>query len=162
MKYGRTIAAVLTSSAIGIGVITNWEGFSPVVYTDLVGVPTIGYGTTQGVKPGDTMTEAEARSRLVKEVENEYGAAVKRCVNVPLYQSEYDAYVSLTYNIGATAFCRSTLVRKLNAGEYSEACNQILRWNRAGGRVVQGLVNRRKAEHALCTKDHKYDAPKTA
>jgi len=161
MKYKRTAVAVLASSALGIGVITNWEGFSPVVYKDIVGVPTIGYGTTQGVKPGDTMTEGEARTRLVKEVEDEYGAAVKRCVNVPLYQSEYDAFVSLTYNIGATAFCRSTLVRKVNVEEYSEACRQILRWNRAGGKVVRGLVNRRKDEYVLCTKDHKYILPKT-
>jgi lysozyme len=71
-------------------------------------------------------------------------------VKVPLYQHEYDAYLSLSYNIGPTAFCKSTLVRKLNQQDYSGACAQILRWNRAGGEVVRGLSIRREAEYKQC------------
>jgi lysozyme len=75
---------------------------------------------------------------------------MKRCVKVPLHQYEYDAYLSLTYNIGEGAFCRSTLVRKLNAGDYEGACKQILRWNNFQGRPLRGLTIRREKEYAMC------------
>ena len=79
-----------------------------------------------------------------------FEGAIKRCVTVPLAQNEYDAYVQLSYNIGAGAFCGSTLVRKLNAGDYMGACQEILRWNKFKGRELRGLTNRRQAEYQLC------------
>ncbi|KJS42728.1 MAG: glycoside hydrolase family 24 [Rhodospirillaceae bacterium BRH_c57] len=145
----RTTLAVLTLSAAGLAGIVGWEGYSGTAYRDVAGVPTIGYGTTEGVKMGDTITKPEAMARAKTDVQA-FEGALRRCVKVPLHQHEYDALVSISYNIGPGAFCRSTLVRKLNAGDYVGACAEILRWNRAGGRVVQGLVNRRKAEYRLC------------
>jgi lysozyme len=146
----RLAACCLVVSALGVGTITQWEGFESTAYKDIVGVKTIGYGSTKGVKLGDTITEPEARKRLEQEIKDEYQAAVHRCVKVPLHQYEFDAFISLTYNIGGQAFCNSTLVRRVNERDYGSACKEILRWNRAGGRVVQGLVNRRKDEYNMC------------
>jgi lysozyme len=79
-----------------------------------------------------------------------FEGALKKCVTVPLYQHEYDAYISLTYNIGEQAFCNSTLVKRLNAGDYEGACAEIRRWNRQGGKASQGLTRRREAEYRQC------------
>lgn len=76
--------------------------------------------------------------------------AVRRCAPVPMYQHEFDAYTSLTYNIGEEAFCGSTLVRKLNAGEYDAACREILRWDKFQGRTLRGLTLRREREYRRC------------
>lgn len=144
------MTGVLVASAIAIGTIASWEGFEENAYRDIVGVPTIGYGSTTGVKMGDTITEQEARTRLIKEVNDVYGKAVTRCITAPLHQYEYDAFTSLAYNIGPTAFCNSTLVKRANERDYASACKEILRWNRAGGKVVRGLVNRRQSEYNIC------------
>jgi lysozyme len=79
-----------------------------------------------------------------------FEGAIKQCVKVPLYQHEYDALIGLAYNVGSNAFCSSTLVKLLNQMRYSEACDQILRWDRAGGKVVRGLTIRREKEHKQC------------
>ena len=76
--------------------------------------------------------------------------AVKRCAPVPMFQNEFDAYVSLAYNIGEGAFCSSRLVRKLNAGDYPGACAEILRWDRFKGQRLNGLTMRRQSEYRLC------------
>ena len=75
-----------------------------------------------------------------------------KCTKVPLNQNQYDALVSFTYNVGVGAYCGSTLVRKLNQGDYTGACNELRRWVYAGGKRVQGLANRREAERSLCLK----------
>jgi lysozyme len=98
---------------------------------------------------GDSIDPVKALQRKITDVQK-FEGALKQCVTVPLHQREYDSYLSLAYNIGPTAFCNSTLVRLLNQARYEEACAQILRWNRAGGRVVQGLTNRRQAEYRQC------------
>ena len=149
MRVRATIAA-LSLSAAGLVGIVAWEGYRGEAYIPVPGdVPTIGFGTTEGVRMGDTITPPKALERALTDVQK-FEGALKRCVKVPLHQHEYDAFVSLAYNIGEHAFCNSTLVRLLNAGDYAGACAQISRWNRAGGRVVQGLVNRRAAERAKC------------
>ena len=79
-----------------------------------------------------------------------FEGAIKECVIVPLHQYEYDAYVSLSYNIGAKAFCRSTLVKRLNEERYTEACNQILRWDQYKGKPLSGLTKRRQEEYKKC------------
>lgn len=79
-----------------------------------------------------------------------YEGAIKECVAVPLHQHEYDAYLSLAYNIGPTAFCGSTLVRKLNAQDYTGACREILRWDRFKGQPLRGLTLRREGEYRQC------------
>ena len=98
---------------------------------------------------GDTITPERALVRLLRDA-NKFEQAVKRCAPVPMYQHEFDAYVSLTYNIGEGAFCKSTLARKLNALDYEEACREILRWNRFKGRELPGLTKRRQQEYKQC------------
>jgi len=145
----RTLIASLALSAAAIVGIANLEAFRPVAYKDSVGVATVGYGTTGGVKLGDKITPDRALIRLLKDAEA-FGSAIQRCVTVPLYQHEFDAYVSLAYNIGGSAFCNSTLVKLLNQGDYAGACLQILRWDKAGGQVLPGLTTRRQLEQQQC------------
>jgi lysozyme len=126
------------------------EGYRDTAYIPVAGdVPTIGFGTTQNVRMGDKITVPQALNRALDDVQK-FEGAMKRCVKVPLHQYEYDAYLSLTYNIGEGAFCRSTLVRLLNQQRYDEACKQILRWNNFQGRPLRGLTIRREKEYAMC------------
>jgi lysozyme len=146
----RLKIAALSLSASALVGIASWEGYRSNAYIPIPGdVPTIGFGTTKGVKMGDTIDPVKALQRKLSDVK-QFEGALKQCVTVPLHQHEYDSYLSLAYNIGPTAFCKSTLVRLLNQGQYQEACQQILRWDRAGGRVVAGLTNRRQEEYRLC------------
>lgn len=150
MKHPRTAIAALSLSAAALVGIATHEGYVGQAYQDIVGVWTIGFGTTEGVKPNQTITPVQAISRALTDAQK-FEGALKQCVTVPLHQHEYDAYVSLSYNIGSGAFCRSTLVKKLNAGDYDGSCKEILRWNRAGGKEVRGLTIRRQQEYVLCT-----------
>ena len=146
----RRAVAALTLSAAGLVSLLQSEGYTSRAVIPIKGdVPTIGFGTTAGVKMGDTITPQVAVSRALSDV-SKFEGALKRCVKVPLTQGEYDAYLSLSYNIGSGAFCGSTLVRKLNAGDYAGACEQVLVWDKAGGRRVQGLTARRHREYAQC------------
>lgn len=146
----RMTVVALALSASGLVGIVAWEGYSDRAYIPVPGdVPTIGFGTAEDVHLGDRITPPVALARALTDV-NKFEGALKQCVKVPLHQREYDAYVSLAYNIGSGAFCNSTLVRKLNGGDYAGACAEITRWNMAGGRVLQGLVNRRAKERAQC------------
>jgi lysozyme len=126
------------------------EGYRDNAYIPVAGdVPTIGFGTTQNVRMGDKISVPQALNRALDDVQK-FEGAMKRCVKVPLHQYEYDAYLSLTYNIGEGAFCRSTLVRLLNQQRYDEACKQILRWDNFQGRPLRGLTIRREKEYAMC------------
>lgn len=146
----RVTVAVLSLTAAGLIAIADLEGFRGEAYIPAPGdVPTIGFGSTKGVKLGDTISVEEGLNRLQQDVRTAEDA-VRSCVKVPLYQHEFDAYVSLAYNIGGRAFCGSTLVRKLNAGNYRGACEEIKRWTFAGGRELQGLVRRRAEEYRRC------------
>lgn len=146
----RTQLASLTLSAAALVGIALHEGYSDKAYTPVPGdVSTIGFGTTQGVKPGDSITPPKALQRALQDVQ-QFEGAIKRCVTAPLHQHEYDAYISLSYNIGQAAFCGSTLVRKLNAQDYAGACKEILRWDRFKGQPLTGLTNRRQAEFQQC------------
>jgi lysozyme len=144
-----SIAALALSFAGAVGIIVS-EGYTDKAVIPIPGdVPTIGFGTTDGVKLGDRTDPIKAILAKQRDVQK-FEGAIKQCVKVPLYQYEYDAYLSLAYNIGPGAFCGSTLVRLLNAGDYSGACAQVLRWNRAQGREVKGLTIRREREHKQC------------
>ena len=147
-KIRFAVAALAISAAALVG-IANREQFRSVAYQDSGGVWTVGYGETKGVKKGDKTTPERALVQLLTSTEK-HADAIRSCIKVPLYQHEFDAYVSLSYNIGAGAFCRSTLVKKLNAGDYDGACAEIRRWNRVGGKVLPGLIKRREAEYAMC------------
>lgn len=158
-SQGRSAVALLVVAASTlVGIAVN-EGYKDEAYIPVRGdVPTIGFGTTTGVKMGDKTTPERSLIRLLDEIEGVYAAGVRRCVTVPLYQHEYEAYVSLAYNIGVSAFCRKALPGKplnlidlLNAGRYAEACARIEAFKYGPGKkVLPGLVKRRAKERALC------------
>ena len=139
--------------AIAIAVVGAYEGISLTAYPDIVGVPTICYGETKNVKLGQTATKEQCDSQLSARLV-EFNQGVESCVTRPMRDNERVAFVSLSYNIGVDAFCKSTVVRRFNAGDKAGACDAILMWNKAGGKVVQGLVNRRQKEREICLKDY--------
>lgn len=144
------IAGIVLSAAALVGLALS-EGYSDTAIIPVPGdVPTIGFGSTEGVKPGDRITPPKALARALTDVQK-YEGAIKHCVVVPLHQHEYDAYVSLAYNIGPGAFCGSTLVKKLNRQDYAGACQQILAWDKFKGQPLRGLTLRRQAEYRQCT-----------
>ncbi|KVJ11159.1 lysozyme [Enterobacter asburiae] len=143
----------MQTSEKGIALIKQFEGCKLTAYQDSVGVWTIGYGWTQPVdgKPiGAGMTiKQETAERLLKTGLVSYESDVSRLVKVGLTQGQFDALVSFTYNLGVRSLSTSTLLRKLNAGDYAGAADEFLRWNKAGGKVLNGLTRRREAERAL-------------
>ena len=150
MKGVRVAVAALSISGAAFVGIAVHEGYRETAYIPVKGdVPTIGFGTTGGVKMGDRTTPTQALARALTDVQR-FEGALKTCVKVPLHQHEYDAYLSLAYNIGPGAFCGSTLVRVLNEQRYREACDQILRWDRFQGQPLPGLTRRRQEEHRKC------------
>ena len=132
----------------GIYAIKKFEGCELIAYQDAVGVWTIGYGHTKGVSEGDIISSAQAEALLLKELK-EYENYVHELVEVPLHQYQFDALVSWTYNLGPTNLKSSTMLKVLNEGKYSEVPDQMRRWNRAGGKVLEGLVKRRDYEARL-------------
>lgn len=148
----RLKPTLLALSASGLLAIAGYEGYSAVAYTPVAGdVATIGWGTTSSVKAGDTITPTQALVRLVRDAELAK-AGIDKCVKVPISQGELDAYVSLAYNIGTSAFCGSTLVKKLNRQDYAGACAEIKRWCYFKGKKLPGLVKRREQEYQACVK----------
>lgn len=150
MSKTRFAIGALALSASGLIGILGYEGYSETAYIPVPGDKvTIGFGTTEGVKLGDTITPEKAIERAYRDIRNTE-SAIHKCVHVPLSASEYDAFTLLAYNIGTSAFCSSTLVKKLNAGDYEGACAEIKRWVYVKGEVVPGLVNRREKEYRMC------------
>ena len=133
------------------------EGYRGQAYKDSVGVPTVGFGSTvhengASVQPGDKTTPERALLKMNTHLDRTQ-KAMRACLgDVPLYPHEWDAYVSLAYNIGEHAFCRSTLAKHLQKTppDYAAACGEILRWDKAGGKALKGLSKRREAEYRLC------------
>ncbi|MEQ1105211.1 MULTISPECIES: lysozyme [Acinetobacter] len=140
----------------GLNLIKQFEGLRLNAYDDGVGVWTIGYGTIKypngvRVKRGDKITQAQADQYIANDVAT-FERAVNMLVNVPLNQNQFDALVSFTYNLGATNLSASTLLKKLNSKDYKGAAAEFPKWNKAGGKVMTGLVRRRKAEMELFNK----------
>ena len=145
----KAIAGLSLSAAALVGLLVQ-EGYREKAYTPVPGdVATIGFGTTGGVKLGDTITPEKALIRSLADVQK-FEGALKQCVKVPLHQYEYNAYLQLSYNIGSGAFCNSTLVRRLNAQDYAGACSQILVWDKFNGKPLRGLTLRRQKEYWEC------------
>ena len=138
----------MQTSAEGITLIKKFEGLELDSYQCSADVWTVGYGHTRGVAEGDSCSEEEAESVLVDDLK-EFEAYVNEAVDVELVQNQFDALVAWTFNLGPTNLRTSTLLKKLNAGEYSAAPSEIKRWNRAGGQVLDGLIRRREAEALL-------------
>lgn len=158
MNNARVAIAVLSLSAAAFVGIANREGYSDKAIIPVPGdVPTIGFGTTGGVKVGDKTTPVKALNRALKDVQS-YEGAIKRCVKAPLSQAEYDVYTDFAYNIGPTAFCTSTIVRRLNTQNYAGACDGILLFkyfnkfdcSTPGNKVCAGLWTDRLKKHAQC------------
>lgn len=158
----RSAVGVLVLAASTLVGLAVHEGYRDEAYLPTKhDVPTIGFGSTKGVKMGDKTDPIRSLRRLEKELDEVYVAAVKRYVKVPLYDYEFAAYVSFTYNLGAENFRTSTMLKKLNAGDYAGACAELSKWNKqwtgkrdAQGKkimvVIDGLTERRAEERAIC------------
>lgn len=157
-KSRSAITALVISSATLIGIAVN-EGYVGKAYQDVIGVWTIGFGETKGVKPSDTTTPTRALIKLQDSIDVHAKGMVNCIGNVPLYQYEYDAYVSFTYNVGIGNFCRSSIPAKLAKGDYKGACETILLFRRAGQydcfapeneKICGGIKRRRYEEYGKC------------
>lgn len=135
-------------SEAGIAYLKQWEKCEAEAYLDVAGVPTIGYGTTKGVKLGMYVTEDQAEQMLRDDI-YQSEAAVNTLVKVMVLQFQFDALVSLTYNIGVNAFRSSALLVALNRNKTAEAATQFARWNLVNGKVCAGLVARRIQEKEM-------------
>lgn len=143
----------MRTSEKGVALIKSFEGLNLTAYKDSVGVWTIGYGWTQPVD-GKPITKGmvikpETAERLLKTGLVSYENDVSKLVKVKLTQGQFDALVSFAYNLGTRALSTSTLLKKLNAGDYDGAADEFPRWNKAGGKELAGLTRRREAEFAL-------------
>jgi lysozyme len=146
----RLQVAALSLSAAGLVGIAVHESFRDTAYIPVPGdVPTVGFGSTTGVRLGDRVTVERGLMLLAKDASNAE-QAVRRCAPVPMFQHEFDAWTAFVFNVGEGAFCRSTAARLLNEGRYEDACNQMPRWVYAGGRKLAGLERRRAEEQAKC------------
>lgn len=147
---GVALAAVL---ALALPLVQVWEGRSLVAYRDVAGVPTICDGETRGVKMGDTATPIQCDA-MTEAAVAEFEAAIRPCLPADLPTETRAAFVVAAYNIGADAFCKSSMARKAVAGDLHGACDALMKWNKARVKgvlqVVRGLTNRRAAERALC------------
>lgn len=135
----------------GKGLIKDSEGCALKAYPDpgTGGKPwTIGHGHTHNVSKGDVITQAQAEQFLQDDLQPIY-ITIETCVKVPLNQNQFDALCSFIFNVGAGKFAKSTLLKKLNAGDYAGAAEEFLRWNKAAGRVLPGLDIRRSKERQL-------------
>lgn len=137
-----------TISATGIALVKQFEGCRLKAYLDSVNIPTIGYGHIKGVKMGDVITQAQADQWLAQELQD-FSAGVTRCITVGVSQPQFDALVCFAYNVGLGALGKSTLLKKLNAGDVAGAADQFLVWDKAGGKAIAGLTRRRQAERQL-------------
>jgi len=132
----------------GIELIKHFEGCELEAYKCPAGVWTIGYGHIKGVKEGMTITESQAEEMLKSEL-NEYEGYINNLVTAELNQNQFDAMVSWVYNLGGGNLKASTLLKVLNSGDYDGVPAQMMRWNKAGGKVLEGLTRRRQAEADL-------------
>jgi len=156
------IGSLALSAAALVGLAVS-EGYTDRAIIPTKGdVPTYGFGMTHRadgsrVQLGDTTNPVQALQRKLDYIQRDE-AIIKRCVTAPLHQAEYDVYIDFAYNIGINGFCGSTLVKRLNAGDYAGACNAILDWRRAAGydcstpgnKRCWGLWERRLAAHSKC------------
>ncbi|MEO0624068.1 MAG: lysozyme [Pseudomonadota bacterium] len=142
----------MKTSKDGLDLIKRYEGLRLEAYKCDGDVWTIGYGHTKGVKPGDVITEEQADAYLREDVRQAEGA-VNRLTYRGLRQSQFDALVSFVFNLGTGNFSRSTLRKKVNAGEHARVVQELGKWVLAGGAPSFGLARRRAAEAVLYLRD---------
>ena len=148
-KKLSSLGAASIIAVAGGYLVAPWEGKENKAYKDIVGIPSICFGETLGVKMGDYKTDEQCEQSLAKELSS-YNKAMKKHVKVSLQPYEEVAYTSFVWNLGETNFKSSTMLKKLNAGDHLGACNEFPKWNKAGGVEVKGLTNRRLAEREVC------------
>lgn len=140
--------------AVAVPLIGKWEGLRLEAYRDIVGVWTVCYGETRGVRPGDRHTKSECDAMLASSIlefrDGWHGYLTDETLRTRLHAHRDAAFTSLAYNVGIAGAGKSTATRRLNAGHIAGACEALTWWNRAGQRVIRGLVNRRAEEQALC------------
>lgn len=147
MKLDKKIGAA--AAALAVSLVTAWEGYKPMAYADPIGRMAICWGhDDQTLLRGTVYTRARCEALLAEDL-SKHADALK-CIKTPLTDGQRAAFVSFAYNVGATQFCGSTLVRLANAGNLAGACAQLDRWVFAGGKRLQGLANRRAAERKAC------------
>lgn len=149
-KIGGGSAAVIGLACV---FIQPWEGLWTTAKVDKIGTGqpiTWCYGETMGgAKVGDKFTPQQCADMLKKRLP-EYANEIAPCIKVPISDKTHAAYISFAYNVGSAGFCRSTAAKRLNAGDRRGSCDALMQWNRAQGKVVKGLTNRRAAERKLC------------
>lgn len=153
-KY-RNAAAVAALCCAGAGAylgVPGYEGLSTVAYKDAspAQIWTYCYGETKDVTKDSKATPQQCRAMLAQRIAGDFIPAVEKCITREMPVKVEAAFVSLAYNIGAPAFCRSSVARYWNAGEFIASCKAMLLYVRAGGKVLKGLVNRREGESELC------------
>jgi lysozyme len=140
----------------GKNLIKEFEGFRATAYICPAGVVTVGYGTTRiqskSVQLGTTITTDEADMLLEEDLKT-FEDAINQNVRGEISQNQFDALVAFVYNVGAGNFKKSTLLKKINAGDFNQAADEFLKWNKAGGKVLKGLTRRRTAERELFLRD---------
>lgn len=150
----KVVTGVQDFLTVAVPFIGRWEGLRLEAYLDIVGVPTVCYGETKGVKLGDTYTKAECDAMLAREIlsyrDRLHPAFTAKTIDLRLPVARHVAFVSLAYNVGVSGTSKSTAVRRLNASDIKGACDALGWWNKAGGRVIRGLANRRAEETSLC------------
>lgn len=157
-NFRKPVAALAVTAALAAGV-SQHEGFREKAYMPTPDDrPTIGLGTTfhpdgRPVKMGETITRERALVYLHNDL-NKFANAVKRCAPVPMYDYEFAAMVSVTYNIGEANFCKSSMARKLKQFDYQGACDALLMWDKQAGKTLRGLTKRRQEERAICLGEH--------
>jgi lysozyme len=147
----RVAAGLLALSAAGLVAIATHEGYRDAAYVPVPGDrPTLGFGQANDVRPGERTDPVRALIRLGQDV-SDTERGLRACIgDVPLYQHEWDSYVSWAINVGVGAACGSTLVRRLQARDYEAACRELLRWDHFRGEPLRGLTLRRRAEYRQC------------
>ncbi|WP_454684005.1 lysozyme [Ancylobacter moscoviensis] len=139
------------AGGLAIALVGGWEGLKLASYRDVIGVWTACYGETRGIKPGMRFTKAQCDTMLIDGLED-FEAGMRACLARPdaIPEKPYVAFLSLAYNVGVGTFCRSSVAKKANTGDLRGACDALMLYVNAGGRRIQGLVNRRTAERKLC------------
>jgi lysozyme len=147
----KITGAILGTLLAAVPLVSNWEGLWLTAKPDTLayGIPTVCYGETEGVKVGDRYTKEQCQQMLAEKLPR-YLNEINRCIKVAISDKTRASYLSFAYNVGSAGFCKSGALKKLNAKDYHGSCDALLAWNRAGGRVVKGLQNRREAERKLC------------
>lgn len=145
-----TLKAYGRAAAIALPLVAGAEGLRTYAYRDPVGIPTLCFGETRGVHMGDRATADQCKALLAERLAG-FEAEVRACLGrTDLPAVSVAAFTSFAYNVGAAKFCTSTMARKAKAGDLAGACDELPKWNRAGGIPLPGLTRRRAQEQALC------------